>query len=281
MNKSAPQVFQTNGMNTTFSIRLRGVEKAVADSAVRHCFELLEALENCLSRYRHDSDISRINQLPSGAELLIEPHTHACLKQALQAYRVTQGLFDISLGQQVTHRKECATGTAPVLKGQLKIAEDRPLVQCIAAGRELDLGGIGKGYALDQWAEIIKPLQPESALLSSGTSTHLAIGTGCEPWPIEMIYDSGRSTYSLSNGGFSVSGIQIQGNHLVHPDAPAETNLPLKQVWIAHPQATFADAYSTACLLMHPDELKDFYQSPCGVTFLQAETDAGDLIAYR
>ncbi|MEM6883949.1 MAG: hypothetical protein AAF571_02880, partial [Verrucomicrobiota bacterium] len=72
------------------------------------------------------------------------------------------------------------------------------------------------------------------------------------------------------------SGIQIQGNHLVHPDSPDEIGLPLKQVWLAHPQATYADAYSTACLLMHPEELADFSSSQPEIKFLQAEPSNGD-----
>jgi thiamine biosynthesis lipoprotein len=272
--------FQTNGMNTTFSIRLKGVEKPVADSAVRSCFELLEQLENFLSRYRHDSDISRINQLQTGDELLIETHTHQCLISAMNAFQATQGLFDATLGRQVSHRKENMPGAAPAQTGQLKIATDRPLVQCLQAGRQLDLGGIGKGYALDQWAKLLKPLTIESALLSAGTSTHLALGS--EAWPITMIYDNGQSEFSLSTGAFSVSGTQLQGNHLVHPDAPCEVALPIKQAWVAHPMATYADAYSTACLLMQPDELTAFFQSQPEISFLQAEPVTGqELIVCR
>jgi len=256
-------------MNTTFSIRLRGADYDAAQSSIRRCFELLEELENTLSRYRHDSDISRINQMKAGEELLVEPHTYECLKHAMHAYQATQGLFDITLGTQVTHRKESVAGNAPSTCGQLKIAEDRPLVQCLEVGRLIDLGGIGKGYALDQWAQALEPLNLESALLSSGTSTHLAIGS--RSWPIEMIHHERRETHMLSAGGFSVSGIQVQGNHLVHPDAPDETDLPLEQVWVAHPQATYADAFSTACLLMRPEELTDFFESLPELTFLQAE----------
>ncbi|MEM6886220.1 MAG: FAD:protein FMN transferase, partial [Verrucomicrobiota bacterium] len=186
-------------MNTTFSIRLRGVKEADAESTFHSCCELLEALEDALSRYRHDSDISRINSMQTGDELLVDSVTHECLKHAMYAYQATQGLFDATLGQQITHRRENLQDKAPSLEGQLKIAEDQPLVQCLRAGRQIDLGGIGKGYALDQWAKALEPLKLESALLSSGTSTHLAIGE--YSWPIQMTHDEGHSIYSLQSGG--------------------------------------------------------------------------------
>ncbi|MEM1159121.1 MAG: FAD:protein FMN transferase [Verrucomicrobiota bacterium] len=275
MSESEPLLYQFNGMNTTFSIRLRGADPAGVESSIHTCCELLETLESLLSRYRHDSDISRINHMQTGDELLIDPKTHECLKRALQACEATQGLFDATLGQQVTHRKDNQTGKAPSPAGQLKITDDRPMVQCLAAGRQIDLGGIGKGYALDQWAQVLKPLQLESVLLSAGTSTHLAFGDYA--WPIEMIHDQeeGRNSYSLGSEGFSVSGVQMQGNHLVHPDEPDEIGLPLKQVWVAHPSATYADAFSTACLLMQPEELHDFFVSQPDLTFLQAEPACG------
>ena len=62
---------------------------------------------------------------------------------------VTQGLFDITLGKQIEHQKRRSTGESPTLGGTLALDPDRPVIHCIEAGREIDLGGIGKGFALD------------------------------------------------------------------------------------------------------------------------------------
>lgn len=272
MNTGPIRMFQVDAMNTSFTIRVPENQSAALESNFRQFSELLEELESSLSRYRHDSDISRVNTMQSGDTLFISPHAHACLKQAMQAYQATQGLFDVTLGRQIRNLKEQQGSTVSDHSGQLKIAEDQPLVECITPGREIDLGGIGKGYALDQWGKLIKSLPIDSALLSAGTSTHLAVGAN--PWPIEMLYEHGQKSYPLKRGAFSVSGVQVQGNHLVHPDSiDEETPLSLKQVWVAHAEATFADAYSTACLLMHPEEIQDFFKAPTGITFLQTETN--------
>ena len=264
-------------MNTTFIVRIHHPDVDVAHQSARACFDLLEALERDLSRYEPDSDISRINAIEQGAELLVNPHTHACLKLAMEANRMTGGLFDVTLGKQVMHRKEQRAGVPPDLHGQIEVVPDRPVVRCRREGREIDLGGIGKGYTLDQLSQVLAEFEVQSALLSSGASTHRVLGR--DAWPIEMIHDRGRSEFSLREGAFSVSGIHVQGNHLVHPDASDGKQLAFKQVWLAHPEAAFADAFSTACLLMDEKELRAFAGAREEISFLQAESvGAGEIV---
>ena len=138
-------VHEHEAMNTTFTIRLLGMDDHSARSLAQLCIEKIDLLEGQLSRFRMGSDVSQINVLPEGETLYISEECHDCLVQAMEAAAQTHGLFDITLGKRIEHRKEDKEGPMPELEGRLKIHPDTPAVTCEVAGRQIDLGGIAKG----------------------------------------------------------------------------------------------------------------------------------------
>lgn len=241
--------FHHEAMRTTFHIRFAEATAHAANIA-RECFDHIDFLEARLSRYRQDSDIARINLLPQGETHYIGPETHQCLLRALELYHQTAGLFDVTLGRQIRHRKDSDDGPVPAAVGQLIIHPDKPAVTCVQPGRELDLGGIGKGFALDSLGAILRGWESPPALLSAGSSTHLTWGD--HPWPMRLEGDHGARILELKNASLSASGTEIQGAHIVHPDAGGL--LVDGRVWVIADDATTADAWSTALILCpHPE----------------------------
>ncbi|MDP4878672.1 MAG: FAD:protein FMN transferase, partial [Opitutales bacterium] len=156
-----------------------------------------------------------------------------------------------TLGTQIEHRKNAHDGVAPALCGQLMVDPDRPAIHCAEPGREIDLGGIGKGFALDKMRSVIEEMGIESALLSAGASTQLAFGE--EAWEIELRGDNDTLKLSLQNQALSASGTSIQGSHIISP-RDSHTNYQFPRLWLTHSSATMADAFSTAVLLMNEGE---------------------------
>ena len=74
-------------MNTTFSLRLRGLDEATARGMARECFDQLDFLETQLSRFIEGSDVSRINQMQAGETLYLSETCHQCLLLALRGLR--------------------------------------------------------------------------------------------------------------------------------------------------------------------------------------------------
>ncbi len=246
--------FTHDAMNTTFSVRLRGLERHIAQDMARECFELVDSLESHLSRFADGSDVARINRLGAGETLYLSEPCHECLLLALDAYGRTGGLFDITLGTRIEHHKSGASGPLPPLAGTLTIHPDIPAVTCEVPGRELDLGGIGKGFALDQLKLLLRGRDAPDALLAAGASSLLAFGPSS--WPADLSGECEKQRILLTNQALSASGTDIQGNHILHPDGPqAMPELPSQRLWVVAETAVLAEIWSTALMLVTPQEI--------------------------
>ena len=252
--------FSHDAMNTSFSLRIRGMNEVTARGMARECFDQIDALEARLSRFMEGSDVWRINRMQSGETLFLNEATHQCLLRALNAHAQTGGLFDITLGTAIEHRKSSPGEIPPALTGTLSIHPDTPAITCIEAGREIDLGGIGKGFALDQLRTLLEDWGAHDALLCAGASSILAIGPN--PWPIDIHGTMETLRIEIRDQALSASGITIQGDHIVHPQGTdAMPKQRCNRIWVSAANATSAEVWSTALMLVEPDELASFIES--------------------
>jgi thiamine biosynthesis lipoprotein len=265
-------LFTHDAMNTTFSLRIRGMDEDVARSVARECCDLLDSLETRLSRFIDGSDVSRINRLHAGETLYLSEPTHQCLLLALDAYAHTGGLFDITLGTRIEHRKAGGTGPEPSPAGTLTIHPDVPAITCETPGREIDLGGLGKGFALDQLQQLLTEWGVQDALLAAAGSSLLAFGPTA--WPVDLSGDADCARVFLTNQSLSASGTGIQGNHIVHPGgADAMPAQPCKRVWVIARTAALAEIWSTALMLVNQQDIPDFIAGNADISGVYAERD--------
>ncbi|MEP4809710.1 MAG: FAD:protein FMN transferase [Luteolibacter sp.] len=268
--------FTHEAMNTIFRLDLPGVENSVAAGMARECFDRLDFLESRLSRFIEGSDVSRINHLKTGETLRISEECHACLLAALEGHARTGGLFDVSLGRQIEHQKSSRSGQSPSPEGSLIIHPDTAAVTCQSPGREIDLGGIGKGYALDQLREILVDWGAPGGLICAGASSLLAFGEGS--WPVDLPGGETGARIDLSAQALSASGTGIQGNHIVHPGGEMPANPPTR-IWVAATTATVAEIWSTALMLVETVEIASLTSREAEISeiYFQHERKNGEL----
>ena len=175
-------------MATRFEIVLHGENPISLRAAGEEALDEIDWVEAQLSIYRPDSQINRANHLAAAGPVRIEPTIFELLQRCKTLSQRTQGAFDITLGPLI----RCwgfmgKTGLTPTNES---IQQARKLIgmhlihlDCkrftIQFGREgvmLDLGSIGKGYALERAKEILEANGVRSALLHGGTSTVATIG---------------------------------------------------------------------------------------------------------
>jgi thiamine biosynthesis lipoprotein len=259
--------FQHPAMNTIFTLRLPR-DHPRPESLAREAFDLLDYLEDRLSLYREGSDIRRINALQTGESTVVSESAYRCLMRALELHRDTKGYFDATLGRLVQAIKgQFDTTSLPLHAGQLAIDPNRPAVHCLQHGRWIDLGGIGKGFALDEIADLLKSHGLAIGFISAGHSCHLAFGSvafKCDIGP-----DNEGIILNLRNAALSASGDLIQGAHIVDPIISAA---PINRAWVVARNATCADAWSTAASIM-----------PEGTVSLAAKStkDLQQVLVYR
>ncbi|MFZ9938192.1 MAG: FAD:protein FMN transferase [Luteolibacter sp.] len=283
MNPTDPladvRLFQHAAMHTEFTFRFRGLSAASAPGIARLCIELLDTLESQLSRFIDGSDISRINQMRAGETLYLSEAVHQCLLLALDACTRTHGLFDITQGSRIEHLKSGGNQPAPEISGSLTIHPDVPAVTCNEPGRVLDLGGIGKGFALDRLKLLLDEWEVDDALLAAGASSLLAIGPG--EWPVDLTGDADSRRIKLCNQALSASGTGIQGSHIVHPYGDeAMPSEPCKRVWVAAPGAALAEVWSTALMLVPAAEIPALLAAEPEITGAHADT-GGRILTIR
>jgi len=132
--------FQHEAMATVFEVHAVHPDARYAAQAAQAAFDLADRLERELSRFIPNSDIGRINALAAGERTRVGPTTMECLVIARHMFDLTGGTFDVSIG----------TGLP-----SLELDTDNVLVRATSSGVRLDLGGIGKGYAVDLMAELL------------------------------------------------------------------------------------------------------------------------------
>ncbi|MEI6175703.1 MAG: FAD:protein FMN transferase [Verrucomicrobiota bacterium] len=264
--------FSHEAMNTTFELWLRGVDPGDAPGIARECYEKIDLIEGRLSRFIDTSDISRINQLSAGETLYISQECHECLLLGLEAHTLSCGLFDITLGTRIQHLKSGDETTIPPLTGRWIIHPDVPAVTCVDPGRELDLGGIGKGFTLDQLRNLLIDWEVDDALLAAGASSLLAHGP--TNWPVELAGSNQSQRINLTNQALSASGTLFQGSHIVHPAGQdAMPDHAPTRVWVTAATAALAEIWSTTLMLMSQEEIPDFIADNPEITSVHAEYD--------
>jgi thiamine biosynthesis lipoprotein len=260
-------------MSTEFELLFPGERTPHSLGAAQAAFAEIDRLESLFSRFDPRSEVSRINRLEPGESLRVGIEVVECLDLAFRLNEETRGAFDVDYRSRTDRaprrpppaEPDASAGSAwPV---DLVQVSDGFVVSAVRSV-DLDLGGIGKGYALDQVKDLLEDWDHPDALVHAGTSTALAWGdpgegreTDGRGWPLGVAGPwagpgvPGRIL--LQDRALSGSGVEVKGEHVVDPASgrPASGH---PAAWACHPSAAVADALSTAFMVMPATQVEDF-----------------------
>lgn len=266
--------FSHEAMATIFELIIIHEDERYARQAATAAFDEVDRLERELSRFIENSDISRINNLPANQPLLLGLDAFECLKISVQMYHETKGAFDVTIGSLLKcWRDEEGNPRTPSEKELnfarlhtgchlIQLDEREHTIQLAASPVLVDLGGIGKGYAVDRVADLLREWSIERVLISGGYSSVLALEAppGTKGWPLTLSDPTDHKRIlarpHLRTGALGGSGVQ-KGGHIISP----RTGRPIegkRAAWSAAPDAARADALSTAFMIMDSDEIRRY-----------------------
>lgn len=272
MSSAAPiHVFRHEAMATTFELRLVTAEAPYAAQAAHECFALLDRLHALLSRYDEGSEIAVLSRLEPGASLRLSPEVNACLSLALELHQLTGGAFDPTLGDRLDALRGRAPSPAAATRGRLELDPATSIARVLNGPVALDLGAIGKGFALDRMGATLAEWDLPAALLIGGEGSSILALDGPAPgtaWDVGLGDGPSRRIVSLRHHALGASGFAVQGAHILDPltGAPAAP----RRAWALAPSAAVADAVSTAAMVLSPEELAELCVASPGLGVLVA-----------
>lgn len=267
------QRFSHQAMATIYEILIVHEDANYAHQAACESFYELDRLELELSRFIENSDISRINRLDVNQSTKIGLAAFECLRLSAQIYEETNGAFDITIGPllkcwlnhdktpRVPSEEEIKRALQQTGQNLLQLDENQHSVK-VQTRVHVDLGGIGKGYAVDQLVKLLRDWEIDTALIHGGASSVYALGAPPETkgWPLTLsVPGNQKQTLArlyMRDRSLSGSGVQ-KGQHIIDP----RTGQPVKgncAAWACASGAASADALSTAFMMMTPDEVEKY-----------------------
>lgn len=269
-----------NTMNTRFELVLTGGSPVSLRAAGEEALSEVERIENQLSLFKPGSEIAQVNAQAAEQPVRVSPEVFYLLQHAARLTRETEGAFDITLapllrcwgllGRRDGNLPAPEALTAARAMCGMDLVELRPAnrtVRFVRPGVMLDLGAIGKGYAIDRAVEVLRETGVNNALIHGGTSTVYALGHPPEAghwriaigdplatatdYPSEIaLRDESLSVSAVSAKCFTANG-RVLG-HIIDP----RTGEPATRAWLTAvvlPSATETDALSTALLVRGAD----------------------------
>jgi len=275
-------------MTTAIEMEFWTEDPAVASEAGDAVLALFDRIDRQMSRYREDSELSRVNREAANGPVEVSDSLFTVLQQALRISELSHGAFDISFGsigylydfraRQQPSDEELAEGLAKVNYRSVVLDPSANSVRFLDEGVRLDLGGIAKGYAVDRGIDILKSFGIRHARLSAGGDLRLLGDKRGKPWIVGIRDPRSESRNAmvlpLTNVAVSTSGDYERfffddNNERVHHILSPATGKPAKgvqSVTILGDDSITADGLSTAVFVLgaQPSHISAFtgYSAP-------------------
>lgn len=260
-------------MGTVYQIVAYDESPSRASTAINAAFREIVYLDHVMSNFDPDSDLSRLDRSAHFRAVRVPPDLYRVIADSVEYSQMSDGKFDITLAPVIDLWKAAQrSGVAPP-PAQVEAAEKcvgYKKIQLLPPDRvefhspcmRLDLGAIGKGYAVDRAVDVLRSYGIRRALVNAGGSTFFGMGAppGKRGWLVHLRDPSGRLGPQIILNGNSVSTSEQwhasiidagQFGHIVDPgtDRPATSRFAVSA---AAPTGTQTDGLSLTLFMLGP-----------------------------
>jgi thiamine biosynthesis lipoprotein len=265
-------------MACTYAIEVYGPDAAALPRIVDEAFDEVDRIDRLMSHYKSDSAVSRVNRDAARSPVQVERELFDFIVESVRYNRDSDGAFDITVGPlmkawgffrgegHVPAENELAEARRHVGGAHLILNPIAGTIGFDAPGVELDLGGIGKGYAVDRVVGLLRQRQIAAALVSAGGSTIYGLGAppGRDGWTVMVQdpVDAGKIalTVQLKDRALSVAGSSekwfeadgVRYSHIMDPRTGLRVQGVLSVAVLAS-SGTAGDALDDAFFVLGPE----------------------------
>lgn len=266
-------------MGSALQVSVWTADARGANLATDAVYAEFDRLDRLLSVWHPDSEVQRLNQAAGHGPVSVGPDMVAVLQAAAEAHRLTAGKFDITFGAladvwRFDHDQDNRVPTDLDILARLPLVDASAVTVNQAAGAaeisrlgvRVHLGGIGKGYAVDRGAAILRRAGFSDFLIQAGGDLYAAGRHGDRPWRVGLFDPRGKdgetfATIDLADETFSTSGDyerffvkdSVRYHHILDPQTGHPARL-CRSVTILSRDALTADWASTGVFIMGPDD---------------------------
>jgi FAD:protein FMN transferase len=284
-------------MGTAIRAELWHEDSAVAEAALDAVMEEMHRIDRAMSPFKPESELSRINREAARAPVPVSEEMFGLLERSIEFSKSSNGAFDITfagVGCMFDYRNgvkptqaEIEAALPSVSYRHLRLERRPRTIQFARGGVRIDLGGIAKGYAVDNCIALLKARGVKQALVVAGGDSRVLGDRRGRPWMIGVrdprrkdamvammpLVDAAISTSGDYERYFEADG--VRHHHILDPKTGVSASA-VRSATIIGPDATTTEGISKSVFVMGPERGIRFAESLPGIDAVVIDAD-GDM----
>ncbi|WP_161827945.1 FAD:protein FMN transferase [Steroidobacter agaridevorans] len=267
-------------MGTRIVVELWATDKAQGNAAIAAVLAEMRRVDEGMSTYKPTSELSIVNARAAQEPIEISAELFDLLSTALDYSRLTDGAFDItyaSVGYMYDFRKhvhpdekQIAAALPGINYRHVELDRKNSTVHFARPGVRVDLGGIGKGHAVDRGIAVLQARGIDRALVTAGGDSRIIGDRFGQPWVVGIRHpdrkDEVIARIPLEDAALSTSGDYeryfdengVRYHHIIDPKTGHSAS-KVRSATIIGPTATRTDGLSKTAFVLGPEKAIEIY----------------------
>ncbi|MFL6578467.1 MAG: FAD:protein FMN transferase [Povalibacter sp.] len=281
-------------MGTRIVVELWADDRAKGNAAIDAVLDEMRRVDRDMSTYKPTSEVSIVNAKAAAGPMQISEELFDLLTQAAEYSRITEGAFDItyaSVGYMYDYRQHVKPDQAQIDKAlpavnykHVVLDPKARTVKFSQAGVRIDLGGIGKGHAVDRGIAILQQRGIAHALVTAGGDSRIIGDRFGKPWVIGIRHpdrkDEVIARIPLEDAALSTSGDYeryfeengVRYHHIIDPHT-GQSARKVRSATVIGPTATRTDGLSKTAFVLGAEKAIEIYNRIEGIDAIVVKPD--------
>ena len=262
-------------MGTRIYVELWDTDPTHGNAAIDAVMAEMHRIDDLMSHYKPDSQLSQINARAAREPVQVDPELFDLIKLSTHYSEITAGAFDItyaSVGYLYDYRRHVKPTEAQIKAAlpavnwrNMLLDQQHHTVRFEHPGMRIDLGGIGKGYAVDCGIAILKARGIQHAVVTAGGDTRIIGDHLGRPWLVAIRHPDDKdkvvTRIPLSDAAMSTSGDYeryfdekgVRYHHIIDPHTGHSAS-KVRSATVLGPTATQTDGMSKTAFVLGPEK---------------------------